>query len=50
MIEDQKRELKPKIKRSNTNAQHKVGLTFLGQNFRQAFDFYQIMADRYFEL
>ena len=50
MIEDQKRQLKPKIKRSNTQAQHKVGLNFLGQNFRQAFDFYQNLADRYFEL
>jgi len=29
---------------------HKIGLAFLGQNFMQAFEVYQNMADRYFEL
>ena len=50
MIEDKKRELRPMIRRSNTQARHKVGLNFLGRNFRQAFDFYQAMADRYWQL
>ena len=50
MIEDQKRELRPTMRRSNTQAEHKVGLAFLGRNFRQAFDFYQAMGDRYWEL
>lgn len=50
MIEDQRRELRPQIRRSNTKAQHKVGLQFLGRNFRHAFDFYQTMADRYWQL
>ena len=38
------------MRRSNTKGQHKVGLQFLGRNFRQAFDFYQMMADRYFDM
>ena len=38
------------MRRSNTQQQHKVGLAFLGRNFRQAFEFYQAMGDRYWEL
>lgn len=42
--------MRPQIRRSNTKAQHKVGLQFLGANFRQSFDFYQSMADRYWQM
>ena len=41
MIEDAKRELRPQMRRSNTQSEHKVGLAFLGRNYQQAFEFYQ---------
>ena len=38
------------IKRSDTRHKHKFGLAFLGQNYMQATEMYQNMADKYFEL
>lgn len=50
MIEDKKRELKPTMVRSINKKDHKVGLAFLGRNYRQAYEFYQAMAKRYWTL
>ena len=50
MIEDQKSTLRKQIRRSNTKKLNKVGLAFLGKNFQHAFDYYQNMAERYFQM
>ena len=51
MVQDQKRDLGTRIKRSNTKHQYKVGLAFLGgDNARQAYDFYKVMGDKYWAM
>lgn len=40
----------PKMARQASTGKHPIGLPFLGKNFIQAFEFYQLMGDNYFKL
>lgn len=50
MFEDQKKQMTPKMARQASTGKHPIGLPFLGKNFIQAFEFYQLMGDNYFKL
>jgi hypothetical protein len=46
MLEDQKRSMRPQQPKASTGSR-KIGLSFLGSNYMQAFTFYQNLAKTY---